>query len=125
MQVVSGQVPVHLLNARAETTTVYAGSEIATLEQVEVPVQSIQTVVGSYESTVDEKLELPTSLANEAETGLSLVEREKFLSLFCSYTDAFASSTSDLGRTNNLKHSIDTGSAAPIWQPVRRLAPQH
>ena len=125
VQVVSGQVPVRLLNARAETITVYAGSEIATLEQMEVPVESIQTVTSSYTSTVDEKkLEMLTSLANEVETSLSAVEREKFLSLLCSYADVFSSSTSDLGRTNKLKHSIDTGGAAPIRQSVRRLPPQ-
>ena len=32
VQVVSGQVRVRLLNSRAETVTVYAGLEIATLE---------------------------------------------------------------------------------------------
>ena len=85
MQVLSGQVPVHLLNARAETITVYVGSEIVTLEQVEVPMQSIQTVVSGYEFTVDEKkLELLTSLAIEAETSLSSCEREKFLTILCS-----------------------------------------
>ena len=115
MWVVSGQVPIHLLNAQAETITLYAGSEIATLEQVEVPVESIQTDARGYVSTVDEKkLELLTGLANEGETSLSSVERGKFLSLLCSYADVFVISTSDLGQTNKLKHSIDTGGAVPI-----------
>ena len=88
-------------------------------EQVEVPVQSIQRVASVYELIVDEnKLELLTSLANEAENSLSSGEIEKFLSLLCSYADIFASSMSDLERTNKLKHSIDKGGAEPIRQPV-------
>ena len=75
-----------------------------TLEHVEIPVKSIQTVASGYKSSVDEKkLELLTSLADEVETSLSSVEREKFLSLLWSYADVFASSTSDLGQTNKLK----------------------
>ena len=96
---VSGQVPVRLLNSWAETVTVYAGSEIATLEQVEIPVESIQAVATGYEFTIDDKnLELLTALANETEASLSSVEREQFFSLLCSYANVFASSTSDLGR---------------------------
>ena len=118
----------------------YTWSEIVTLEQVEVPVKSIQecpaasvaqalvqvvsgqvpvclliVVTSGYKSTVDEKkLKLQTSFANEVEMSLSLVEREKFLSLILSYADVFVSSTSDLGWANKMKHSTDTGGAVPI-----------
>ena len=54
VQVVSNQVPVRLLNARSEPVTVYAGMEIATLEQADVPVERIQTTAKDYEPHVDE-----------------------------------------------------------------------
>jgi len=110
VQVVSNQVPVRLLNTRSEPVTIYAGTEDATLEQVEVPVESVQTISSDSRMTIDEqKLELLSNLAEEAgtnlcpeEAGTNLCpeEREKFLNLLCSYTDVFASSTSDLGQTN-------------------------
>ena len=86
--------------------------------------ESILTVAGDYKPTVDEKLEFLTSLGDEAEISLSPDERQRFLSLLCSYADVFASSTFDLGRTSKLRHSIDTGGGVPIRQPVRRLPPQ-
>ena len=39
VRVVSNRVPVRLLNARSEPVIVYAGMEIATLEQAEVPIE--------------------------------------------------------------------------------------
>ena len=39
------------------------------------------------------------------------------------YKDIFAQNKTDFGRTNKIKHSINTGDAAPIRQPVRRVPP--
>lgn len=65
-----------------------------------------------------------STLAEEARSDLNSEERERFQDLLCSYADVFASSTTDYGRTSRLRHCIDTGSAVPIRQPVRRLPPQ-
>ena len=35
----------------------------------------------------------------------------------------FAESSAELGRTNLIKHSIDTGNEHPIRQPCRRVPP--
>ena len=43
-------VPVRLLNTRGEPLVVYAGMELATLEEAEVPVESVSTI--STESSV-------------------------------------------------------------------------
>ena len=51
-------------------------------------------------------------------------QQEQFYQLLLSYSEVFASSSCDLGRTNKLTHSIDTKGAPPIWLPVRRL-PSH
>ena len=125
VRVVSNRVPVRLLNARCEPVIVYAGMEIATLEQAEVPIERIQTIAKDYEPHVDEqKWELLSTLAEEAGYDLSSEERERFQDLLCSYADVFASSTTDYGRTSWLRHCIDTGNAVPIRQPVRCLPPQ-
>ena len=46
-------------------------------------------------------------------------EQQKFLNLVSMYSDIFAGSTTDLGKTNVLKHCMNTGAAPPICQPVR------
>ena len=46
-----------------------------------------------------------------------------FFHLLLSYADVFMVSTTDLGRTYKLQHSIHTGNAPPTRQPVRRISP--
>ena len=54
---------------------------------------------------------------------LGSAEREHFYGLLLEYSDVFASSDADLGRTGRLKHSIDTMGSHPIRQPFRRVPP--
>ena len=82
----SGKAPVRLLNARAETVTVRAGSEIATLEPVE-PLPD--TVVASVEGAaqIPEKEEMLLRLVEQNGDELSGDEKEKFLALLIQYAD--------------------------------------
>ena len=41
--------------------------------------------------------------------------------LLCKYKSVFAKSPDDLGKTPLVQHQINTGNAAPIRQPPRRL----
>ena len=124
VQVSSGKVPIQLLNTRAETVTVFADTELATLEEAEIPVQAVQTTHDTDTSDKD-KLEQLRQMVSETETDLSPVEKDKFFSLLCSFEDIFARSNSDLGKTSKLKHRINTETDTPIRQPVRRLPPHY
>ena len=48
VQPMNTRVPVRLLNLRAEPLMVYAGMELATLEEVETPVESVNTVSSAW-----------------------------------------------------------------------------
>ena len=48
---------------------------------------------------------------------LERAQREQFLQLVLEYADIFAED-GELGRTNKLKHAINTGEAQPIRQSV-------
>ena len=50
-------------------------------------------------------------------------QKEAFKSLVLQYADIFFCREDNLGRTSKLCHSIDTGSAPPIRQHVRRIPP--
>ena len=52
---------------------------------------------------------------------LSEEERFHFADLLKKYQDIFAVSKKDLGRTNLVKHRINTGTALPVRKPPRRL----
>ena len=46
--------------------------------------------------------------------------KERFTQLIFEFADIFAED-GELGRTSKIKHSIHTGDAQPIRQPVRRV----
>ncbi|KAL5966984.1 hypothetical protein TSMEX_005252 [Taenia solium] len=50
-------------------------------------------------------------------------ERKELHSLLGRYSKMFAWQGTKLGRTNIIKHAIDTGEAKLIWQPPRRIPP--
>ena len=115
-------IPVRLLNSTAGPTTVYAGQSIGYIESVEFPEGPVNTVTsGEPDGATDEQCTILKGIAEESD--LSVGEKEIFYNFLVSYADVMATSTADLGRTTMLRHTIDTGDAAPIRQPVRRISP--
>ena len=52
---------------------------------------------------------------------LTETQQEALSSILYQFTDVFSTGKSDLGRTGQLMHNIDTGDAKPIKQPLRRV----
>ena len=52
---------------------------------------------------------------------LSANETQEVIALIREYSDVFASSDVDLGRTGVVQHTINTGDAAPIMQRPHRI----
>ena len=73
---------------------------------------------GSLSSTIPEHLE---SLYNNAKQNLDEKQGIMLMKFLSSYQDVFAKPDGQLGVTHLVTHSIDTGDAAPIKQPPRRL----
>ena len=118
----TSRVPVRLLNPRAEPVQLFKGTEVAVLELVDIPGEVVISNVGS-DTISQEKREMLRGLVETQGAGLTMEQREQFYSLLLTYADIFASSNSDLGRTDKLSHSIHTGDATPVRQPVRRIPP--
>jgi len=55
------------------------------------------------------------------EAKLSLILASNFKDLLITHQDVFAKSPTDIGFCDLLEHDVDTGDAAPIRQPPRRL----
>ena len=53
--------------------------------------------------------------------GLTETEKSKLHHLLEEYTDIISASEEDMGRTNVVRHTINTGDANPVRQPPRRL----
>ena len=111
----TNRVPIRLLNPRSEPITLYAGTEVATLEKVEIPADTVSAVGNVNVPEAGEQMQdMLWELAEKAGPGLTSSEKETFFHLLLSYADIFAKSTADLGWTDVMKHTIHTGNAAPI-----------
>ena len=52
-------------------------------------------------------------------------QRNRLAYIFSNYQDVFAKHSDDVGRTDLVKHHIDTGDAKPVHQRCRRFAKSH
>lgn len=59
-------------------------------------------------------------LVDATSEGLSEEQHQRFLHLLLNYEALFAKSDSDLGYLSAVTHKINTGTAKPVHQPVRR-----
>nr|VZI46665.1 unnamed protein product [Spirometra erinaceieuropaei] len=54
---------------------------------------------------------------------VTLTDKEELRSLLTAFSDVFAWDDTSLGRTAVIRHTIDTGTSKPLWQPPRRIPP--
>ena len=133
------EVPVLLINHTNRYITLTAGTVVAQIEPIAssafihsfspddsssspcVTVRKQST--SAAESSLGSKPAVPehlTSLLENSSKGLSTPETQALASLLSEFRDVFAESDSDLGCFPDLKHTIDTGDAAPIKERMRR-----
>ena len=116
-------IPMCVLNVSEEPVTLYAGAVITTMQHIELPAE-VGVVTNDVAPDIDdEKQQKLRKLAEGCSTELSPGEHDIFYYLLLKYADVMASSVSDLGRTDRLRHRIDTGSSPPVRQSVRRISP--
>ena len=119
-------VIVHLLNPHTESITLHGKTTIAYMEKLDaVCIVTDATKRGKAmepdPETSREKEHLLWEI--KCSPGLSEGEQNQFYQLLLSYSDIFADTGSDIGRTNRLKHTIFTGEIQPIHQPARHVPP--
>jgi hypothetical protein len=62
-----------------------------------------------------------TDIYMKAKEGRSEPEIKKIASILDEFKDVFSTDDDDLGTTNIMEHSINTGSSKPLKQPPRRV----
>ena len=130
----SGEVvPVRLLNPTGGSINLYSGANVAVLSEVTDIMENQSEKCDRVENTVmvsavggdngDALLEeMLTELVEK--TSLSSHHQDLLLALLIDYSDIFARSRDELGRTDVLQHEIITDGASPIRQRFRRLSPE-
>ena len=122
-------VPVRLLNPTGSSINLYSGARIAVLSEFMEIVDSqfkdkTDVVAVSSVSDSNEDTLLETLMDIVKDTSLSSQHQDLLLTLLLDYSDVFARSKDELGRTDLLQHEIVIDSAAPIRQRFRRLSPE-
>ena len=120
----SAQVPIRLLNLRDKVINISKSTAIARMELL--PVDSVTTVnkkVRRNSRVTDAECDNLWKIVNRSGDRLNLQQQDQRFTLLLEYHDPFAKGPSDFGRTDKIKHRIDTEESPPIRQPVRRILP--
>ncbi|KAJ8027625.1 hypothetical protein HOLleu_32824 [Holothuria leucospilota] len=125
-------IPIRVFNLSNTPKTLYKGTSLATCEPIEElycqmistekplhevreTTQIMDTDGGLYKNLQD--------LLERSSGNIDAQEKDQVEQLLIKYQNTFATSSTDIGRTDLVRHSINTGSANPIKQPARRLPP--
>ncbi|VDI65315.1 Hypothetical predicted protein [Mytilus galloprovincialis] len=111
------KVPVRLMNTELDPKTIYPGTTIAQMSGVE---QVLDGNISSNEQKHDGLRPDLQDLLDRTSDELTSKDKQKVKSLLIENQNLFASSDVDLGRTNLVKHEINTGNARPFKEPPRR-----
>ena len=107
---------VRLMNLSEETRFLHKGTVVAICEPVESVIKP--DTVDQSETSLPKHLH---ELFERSSAGLTSEQSKHVYALLCRYAHVFSSGPRDMGRTDLIKHKIDTQGAAPIRQPPRRL----
>ena len=107
-------------NFSDEAREIPAGVKLGTCAEAE---RAERTSVSSQPAAEGPLSEFLEDLAHRSAANLTEAQAERVRSLLAQYSDVFSRGDLDLGRTALVKHSINTGTSAPIKGPPRRVAP--
>ena len=110
-------VPVRIMNPLNEEVVVYKGTIVGQFEQVNGDSNKVD-LKRKQKSVLPDQLE---ELVMQASVNLDEQQCKSVRKTLLEYQDVFALTDEQLGRTEVVKHEINTGSAKPIKQRLRRL----
>ena len=122
-------IPVRVINVSDQPVKFYKGTTVGQCQSAEVVPQ--ETGAAAESSKTDETLyatidgmQVPEHLQDIWKRSAELLNKDemvKLSNLLCTHSDAFSKSKEDLGKTDVVRHQIDTGTFPPIRQRARRL----
>jgi hypothetical protein len=121
-----GDCPIRAMNPSEQVVHLKKNDVVALIEEVvelSLDKESMSTPT-SVTTDVPEHLRA-LYIQSIGEGELNGVVAENLKQLLLKHADVFAKNDDDLGRTDVIKHDIDTGGAVPIRQPPRRLPLVH
>ena len=121
-------VPLRVLNMQPESVVVFKGTKMGVVERTDgiaqtVQVATVEPATGEAAEVSEARREMLWKMVEECGEELTLEQKQQFFLLLLANADVFADDDNP-GRTNVVKHRVDTGNSPPTRQPVRRI-PAH
>ena len=118
-------VPVRVVNPSPTPVTLYQNTSVGTFSQLDISaLEPVTCNRLTTSKTQTPSRPLVSDQFNLDTLNLTSPQKEKLANLLDEFSDIFSSGPADLGRTDIVKHQIDTGSHSPIKQAPRRV-PMH
>eukprot|EP00731_Ephydatia_muelleri_P000931 Em0001g931a len=123
-----GSIPVLMCNPLPTETVVHKGTRIARATRLQdesllAPVTDAMSQEKKIPKVSESKSKLLWEMVQNSAADLSKEEKDMLYHVLMAYADVFAESNGELGRTNMVKQSVDTGNNPPIRQQFRRMPP--
>ena len=107
-------MPILLLNPSPDCKVIYKGTKIATVEEVnEKPHMTVLAMPPEEKKVSPTKQQVLSKMVEKCASDLTVEQKEQLFQLLLEYANIF-SEDGELGCTNRITHSINTGSAQPI-----------
>ena len=111
---INQSVPVQIINPGAQPVKLYKGMKVGDLQVMDIDCKDPILDEGGCDSSLFTDLDFNIE-------HLKLKEKEKLGRVLNTFSNVFAKTSNDLGKTSLTEHRIETGNAAPIKQLPRRL----
>ena len=119
------EIPIRMINPSASGVTIYKGTRVAMAEEMEewmlASITEAESAPNKNSTVTAQKQQILWQMVEQCEEDLSTEQKEQLYHLLLAYADIFADGSDELGRTNCVKHVINTGDHPPIRQPYRRI----
>jgi hypothetical protein len=113
------RVPVRIVNVANQDQVLSEGTVVGHVEPVAwtMPVGDQETPPPATQGPCEQL----HGAISDAKPNLNATETQALEGLIAEFRDVFVTNSDDFGRTDSVRHRIDTGYARPIRQPPRRL----
>ena len=114
-------VPLRVMNLSSDPVRLSAGTVMAELQTADVEAERQPNA----NTDSEDRDELIQGMVDKVHCSVGIEERRKLYQVLNEYSDVLSRGENDLGRTDLVRHRIDTDDAPPVRQPLRRHPPAH
>ncbi|CAC5404177.1 unnamed protein product [Mytilus coruscus] len=122
------KIPLKILNMNDHECVIHKDAVTAFIEPIADIIESdmcnvIKIVTDNETGTRSKNCDLPEHIRPVFETSIKELNEQQieFKNLLIKHKDSFSKSSADIGRTDLVEHTINTGDALPIRQRSRRI----